>query len=132
MPIWEFECERCGRFEDFLTKLPKSGRRRCPRCRKWAGWTPSLVAVRPDDMWMGKETDHGYFTSRSRYDRQMRSEGRERITSLSDLEAMHKMADEGKASKKKKQAAKRRQILEDVFRGVDFKPPKKKRRAYAG
>jgi len=76
--------------------------------------------MRPDTMWSGVTTDDGkYWTSRSKYDRDQKARGVERITSLSDLEASIKMADEGKKSKKEKAAKARRKVIEKVFAGID-------------
>lgn len=32
MPIFEYECKRCGHFEEFLLKKPT--KKKCPQCKK--------------------------------------------------------------------------------------------------
>lgn len=70
-------------------------------------------------MWSGVVTDDGkYWTSRSKFDKDQRKRNIERITSRRDLDAMKKMADEGRKSKKEKAAKVRRRIVEKVMAEV--------------
>lgn len=121
MPLYEFECLKHGLSEILLPRAPEKELRKCPEkgCRRKAKLVVSAVTMRPDNMWAGVRTDDGkYWTSRSKFDKDQRRRNIERITSQRDLDAMKKMADEGKKAKKEKAARSRRKIVEKVMAEV--------------
>jgi putative FmdB family regulatory protein len=121
MPLYVFSCESCGLIFEELLPMSESGIESfgCP-CGSKAERILALVTMRPDSYWSGVVTADGkYWTSRSKFDADQRRRGIERITSRRDLEAMHKLADEGRKSKKEKASKIRRKIVEEALMGVD-------------
>ena len=67
MPIYEYECEKDGRFEIVSLTYGKPAYWLCPKCRSLLGASvPSLCSIRPDSYWSGKydpATGQTFFSS---------------------------------------------------------------------
>jgi len=79
MPIYEYECTIHGREEVLYitTDAPKTFRCNNVINRWKMVW--SLVSMQPDNMWSGKITDLGYFTSKQKFEQHIKNNNLERI-----------------------------------------------------
>lgn len=120
MPIYEFTCGDHGRFE-VLMPLADCHRQfhACPVCGIVSEREISRVSMRPDPNWhFGQEVHgHGYLNSSSQIARAEKSANLVRIGDRSDLEAMEKLADEGKRDKRDKLSRQIRKTIEDGLCG---------------
>ena len=94
MPLFDFDCKRCGRFELLLKEAPK-GKRACPECGARSSFVWPLTVMRPDSLWAGHYIENqGYFTSESQLSKVMKKQKRTRIGDRTDMDGMKKMAEE--------------------------------------
>ena len=101
MPIFEFDCKFCGRFELLLKEAPK-GKRACPKCGARSPRIPSLPVMRPDSLWAGHVIENqGYFTSESKLGKVMKEKKQTRIGDKIDAQGMKKMAEEAAKARDK-------------------------------
>lgn len=115
MPLFEFECETDGIFEALLTHVPGDGHHPCPVCDIPAPYIPSLVTVRPDNMWAGHYIEgRGYFTSKSKLDRAMKEQHHVPIGDRTDVEGMKKTANEAAKARDEKFFQESREFMRDA------------------
>ena len=83
MPLFDIKCEECGclAVDNFFAKYPEEVRDDCPYCGKITIWEvlPPLVAMQPDNMWMGVNTQQGYFTSKEQHLSYLKNNSLERV-----------------------------------------------------
>lgn len=100
MPIFEAECEKCGRFEALCERFPDEEYLTCPWCDVPAPIVPSLTVMRPDTYWSGQVTsNYGYVTSASQLKREMKRRNHEVVGDRTDREAWEKIADNAQKDK---------------------------------
>ena len=103
MPIFEAECERHGRFEALLSRLPDEEYLACPICDIPAPIVPSLTVMRPDTYWAGvKTTNYGYVTSASQLNAEMKRRNHVPVGDRTDREAWDKIAEGAQKDKQAK------------------------------
>lgn len=114
MPIYEYACFEHGRFE-LLMPLSEADRPSvyCLTCRRTCPRVPSLSSMRPDTLWAGHVTDHGYITSSSKLRRIYRDKHLVELGDRADREAMKKTADEAAKAKDEKFAKETRTFLNE-------------------
>lgn len=115
MPLYEFECGIHGKFEVLLSRLPDSEAHLCPVvfCAAYCSLVPSRVSMRPDTLWAGHITDHGYITSSSKLARIYKDRHLVELGDRADREAMKKTADEAAKAKDEKFAKDTRAFLNE-------------------
>lgn len=115
MPLFDFECKLCGRFELLLKEAPK-GKRACPKCAARSELVWPLTVMRPDSLWAGHYIpNQGYFTSESKLEKVMKEKKQTRIGDSVDAQGMKKMAEEAaKARDKAFEEDSRRFIREEM------------------
>src|SRR5262245_708970 len=102
MPLYDFECKSCGRFELLLKEAPK-GKRACPQCGARSPLVWPLTVMRPDSLWAGHFIENqGYFTSESRLGKAMKKKKQTRVGDRIDAEGMKKMAEEAAKARDKR------------------------------
>jgi hypothetical protein len=103
MPLFEFLCEKDGRFEALLPRLPDEEYHPCPVCDVPAPLVPSLPVMRPDALWAGHlDPDYGYVTSASQVKAEMKRRNHVTIGDRADREGMDRIAEEAQKAKKEK------------------------------
>ena len=116
MPCYEFLCEKDGRFEALLNRLPDEEYYPCPACDVPAPLVPSLPVMRPDTMWAGHvHRNYGYVTSDSQVKAIMKQKNHVPVGDRSDREAWEKIADNAQKEKKEKLAKDVRGWSEKTF-----------------
>lgn len=76
MPIYEFECDEHGRFEEYHKTVIDMDFSKCPvsGCRKLGNAVPSKVSMHPDKHWNGTVTPTGVVVnSQKEYDDVMKN-----------------------------------------------------------
>jgi len=102
MPLFDFDCPKCGRFELLLKEAPK-GKRACPKCGARSESVWPLTVMRPDSLWAGHVIpNQGYFTSESKLGKVMKEKKQTRVGDRVDAEGMKKMAEEAAKSRDKR------------------------------
>jgi putative FmdB family regulatory protein len=102
MPLYDFDCKFCGRFELLLKEAPK-GKRACPKCGARSPLVWPLTVMRPDSLWAGHYIENqGYFTSESKLTRVMKEKKQTRVGDRIDAEGMKKMAEQAAKARDKK------------------------------
>jgi hypothetical protein len=113
MPLYDFDCKFCGRFELLLKEAPK-GKRACPKCGYRSPFVWPLTVMRPDALWAGHVIEnHGYFTSESTLENTMKKRKLTRVGDRSDMDGMKKMAEEAANARDAKFEAESKQFLRD-------------------
>lgn len=101
MPLFDFECKFCGRFELLLKEAPK-GKRACPKCGARSEFVWPLTVMRPDTLWAGHYIpNQGYFTSESKLGKVMKEKKQTRVGDKIDAQGMRKMAEEAAKARDK-------------------------------
>lgn len=70
MPLFDTQCNHCNnQVSDVLMSYEESWEQFCVCCNTWTIWEtlPPLVAMHPDNMWSGVNTQQGYFTSKEQH-----------------------------------------------------------------
>lgn len=110
MPIYEYDCATCGRFERLIMGGPFLDFAVCPKCEMSAPFVWSLPVMRPDTYWAGvKTSNYGYVTSQTQLKSEMKRRNHEVVGDRTDREAWEKIADDAqkdKAAKMKKDVRK--------------------------
>jgi putative FmdB family regulatory protein len=122
MPIYEFECQLHGVFEDIFPITSNVEFVRCPQCKVYCERIFSLCNMHPDTMWAGYQTRQGYFTSKSDYNKVLKAKNLETLTSRSDLETVRKNVVKAKKDKKEKQLNNLIKHLTNDLKGVTIDP----------
>jgi hypothetical protein len=71
--------------------------------------------MRPDAIWAGQMTSHGYFTSGSQFDRVLKEKGHIQIGDRTDREGIEKAAASARASREEQQKKRMRKVFEKAF-----------------
>jgi putative FmdB family regulatory protein len=118
MPIYEFDCLTHGRFEMFL-KITDSVLEHypCIRCGEPAERAISAAVVKPDSLWSGVMTPHGYVTSQSQLNQVRKEKGFVPLGDRSDVEAMKKTAEQARRDWDTKLAADTQKHLDEHLIG---------------
>lgn len=104
MPLFDIKCKKCKRVHEvILDEYREVVVFNCSQCtNKHHEVLPPLVAMQPDTMWAGQNTNQGYFTSKSEYNKVLKEKNLETITHR-ELENVRKNVAKAKNDKKEKQ-----------------------------
>lgn len=120
MPIFEFECPTHGCFEELLSRFPSNESHVCPchGCLIGAPLVPSRVAMQPDSLWAGHVVEgYGYVTSASKLAKIKKDKGHITLSGRDDMEAMKKMAAEGRKARDEKLDRDIKEVFDEHFTG---------------
>lgn len=119
MPLYEYSCPACGPFE-VLQSLAHADdvNHDCVNCGQESGRMASLTTMRPDSLWSGVQTKHGYVTSQAALDRIRLEKGVMTLDGYRDVDAMRKMAREARESQDAKLDRAGQEVFEKSITGT--------------
>src|SRR5262245_7430757 len=119
MPLYEFSCLEHERFEVLLPISDcEVAHHSCPQCGSASERVASLVSMKPDDLWAGHFVEgYGYVTSSSKLDRIRKDKRHIVLNGRDDVEAMKKMAEQGRKDREAKLDRDIKEVFEEGFAG---------------
>ena len=119
MPIYEYLCQRDGRFELLLPiSEADNPKQMCAKCGAYSERMASLTTMRPDTLWSGVMTDQGYVTSQSTLSTIEKQKGIITLDGRADVEAMKKRASDARKNWDVKLGHDTEQVFKENFAGT--------------
>lgn len=104
----------------FIVETPKNFQT-CDNCGGPQEVQVPLTNMQPDDMWSGRNTERGYYTSKSEYLQELKNKNIESV-SLNELSNINRNAKKARQEKREKQLNNLTEHIHKELAGVEISP----------